>query len=473
MQSAKPGGEFAGQTVVVVGLGPLSGVAAARALAARGARVILNDARDAVALTEQVDVLKADAFSDAYEISFGSHPTALAHRANLMVVSPGVPYDLPMLRAARDAGAPTVGELEFAWRLGSARVVAVTGTKGKSTTTTLVGAMLKGAPEAGAVAVGGNIGLPLSEITPRLTRDDTLVAEVSSFQLESIVDFRPDIAVVLNISPDHLDRHGTMDAYVAAKIRVVENQTADDLLVINADDDATEAFARATSARVVAFSLQRPVPFGAFLEGSSIVWAEDGARTTVCRADRLGVPGRHNLANALAATAVARAMGVSPDRIEEALAGFRGLDHAYEIVGDVDGVTYVDDSKATNLAAVRAAIEAAAETSESIVLIMGGVDKGNRYDDLLPTLRERVSRAVLLGPHVDRLVTALTGVVPFTRAADMDEAVAQAAHAATGGVVLMSPGHASFDLYTNWKERGHAFQRAVRNLSPPEGRPAD
>ena len=461
---------LAGKTALVVGLGPLSGVAAAKALARAGAEVIVNDARDADALTAQIDALRADDLAHAYDFVVGSHPVELAGRVDLVILSPGVPYDLPLLAASRAAGVATIGELELAYRLGQSRVIAVTGTKGKSTTTTLIGSMLEASLGSDRVAVGGNIGLPLTEITPGLRRDDWLVAEVSSFQLESVVDFRADIAVVLNISPDHLDRHGSMDAYVAAKMRVVENQTDDDLLVVNDDDPEVTEFAAATKARIARFSMERPVPFGAFLEGGSIVWAENGQRTAACRADSLAVPGRHKLANALAATAVACAIGAGSEHVEAGLTGFRGLEHAYELVGEVGGVTYVDDSKATNLAAVTAAVETAAESARSIILIMGGVDKGNQYDSLLGTLRHSVSRVILLGPNVDRLTTAVAGAVANAPAPDMDHAVRLAAEGAEpGDIVLMSPGHASFDLYTNWKERGHAFQRAVHSLAASSG----
>lgn len=467
------GRSLAGRTAVVVGLGPLSGLAAAKALARQGARVVVNDARDADALRGQMAALRSDEFAASYEFVLGSHPTSLADRADLFVISPGVPYDLPLLSAARRRGIPTIGELEFAYRLGQSRVVAVTGTKGKSTTTTLIGAMLAAARGADHVAVGGNIGVPLTEVTPGLGPADWLVAEVSSFQLESIVDFRPDVAVALNISPDHIDRHGTMEAYVAAKRRIVENQTAGDLLVVNDDDPAAAGFTEGARARIARFSLQRPVPFGAFLEGGSIVFAADGRATRVCSAEAVLAPGRHNVANALAATSVARAVGVESAHVESALRGFQGLAHAYERVGKIRGVTYVDDSKATNLAAVKAAVETAAGTARGVVLIMGGVDKGNRYEELLPTIRASVGRVILLGPNVGRLREAIGGVVPHASATDMDHAVRLAAESTEDGdVVLMSPGHASFDLYTNWKERGHAFQRAVRNLEADAHREA-
>lgn len=465
--SLSRGAPLAGQTVVVVGLGPLSGLAAAKALARRGARVLVNDARAADALRSETDALQVDEFADAYEFVFGDHPPALADRADLFVISPGVPYDLPMLAAARGRDIPTIGELELAFSLGRARVVAVTGTKGKSTTTTLIGAMLDAQFGAEHVAVGGNIGVPLTEITPNLGSDDWLVAEVSSFQLESIVTFRPNVAVALNISPDHIDRHRSMEAYVAAKKRVVENQTSDDLLVVNDDDPVAASFAKDVAARIARFSLERPVSFGAFIEGGSIVFAERGRTSRVCPTDAIAAPGRHNVANALAAATVACCVGVDFRHVESSLRAFHGLPHAYERVAEVDGVTYVDDSKATNLAAVKAAIETATGSAGDVVLIMGGVDKGNRYEELAPTLRSSVARVILLGPNVARLTQAVDGVTSHAHAADMDEAVRMAAEsAADGDVVLMSPGHASFDLYTNWKERGHAFQRAVRALTP-------
>ena len=323
------------------------------------------------------------------------------------------------------------------------------------------------------VCLAGNIGVPLCEQVRRLDPADVIVAEVSSFQLESIVDFRPRVGVVLNVTADHLDRHGTMDSYVRAKRRLVENQRGDDLLVVNADDPIARSFADSTAARVLSISVERPQADDAYLQGEALVWRDawrdgcrsDGHEHTVATTHDLRVPGIHNRANALAAVAVAMGLGVSEDAVRDGLAGFTGLEHALETVAEIQGVHYVDDSKATNVAAVRAALQAASTERGRLVLIMGGVDKGNEYTELAPELVSQVTHLVLLGPDVSRLERAFAGKLPVSHAASMDEAVARARDAATpGDTVLLSPGHASFDLFSDWRQRGEAFTRAVRNM---------
>ncbi|MDA1192561.1 MAG: UDP-N-acetylmuramoyl-L-alanine--D-glutamate ligase [Candidatus Poribacteria bacterium] len=446
-----------GTTVAVIGLGR-SGLAAGMVLAERGANVVLNDSRN----NAQLGAVREAAEFPVLGWVTGGHPVELAEKVDLIVVSPGVPYDLPMLVAARDRNIPTIGELELAYQLTNAPFVAITGTKGKTTTTTLVGRVLDG-NVSGTVRVAGNIGIPLTMEAPRLTEHDTLVAEVSSFQLESIVDFRPRIGVMLNLSADHLDRHVTMEAYLAAKRRLTENQTADDLLILNDDDEASRSFAEITKAKIRRFSLERPVGEGAFIRDAAFVWRDGSRETVVGSADDLRVPGRHFTANALAALSAALSMGVSPDAAMATLRDFEGLPHTYETVRVLNGVRYVNDTKATNVAAVTAALNA---TSERVVLIMGGVDKGNEYDELVSLVGEKARHLTLLGPNVARLEAAFQGIVPTSRAASMREAVQLSAKIAqSGDCVLMSPGHASFDLFTDWKERGNAFREAVNELS--------
>jgi UDP-N-acetylmuramoylalanine--D-glutamate ligase len=461
-----PAGNFGfdvrGKRVAVVGLGRLSGVAAVRTLCELGAKVVVNDARPSSEHAEALAELASYPSVRDVDYVFGSHPASVLEGVELVVLSPGVPYDLPLLERARAVGIATIGELELAFRLSRSEFVAVTGTKGKTTTTTLLGAMLEGGLPV-KVCVAGNIGVPLSLKVRELGSRDLVVAEVSSFQLESIVEFRPHVALVVNITADHLDRHRTMDAYIAAKRRIVENQRPDDLLVVNADDALACQFAGLTRARVREFSMTHPVAEGGFLDGDALVWRANGDARTVARVSDIGVPGRHNIANALAAMTVALSLGAPSKAVVAALRAFRGIEHAYEPVGRVRDVLYINDSKATNVAAVKAALDAT--HSGKVVLIVGGVDKGNEYDDIIPAVRETVRHLVLLGTDVRRLREAFTGVVPLTVTGSMKEAVAVAASVAEAGdTVLLSPGHASFDLFANWKERGNAFKQAVREL---------
>jgi UDP-N-acetylmuramoylalanine--D-glutamate ligase len=456
-------GALAGRRVAVVGLGAVSGVAAVKTLSRHGAIVVVNDARTESELGASLRALRDDPSVRVAEYIFGGHPSELAQRVDLVVLSPGVPYDLPLLAAARERDVPTIGELELAYGLSRSSWIAVTGTKGKSTTTTLIGQMLNAGRGGRRVCVAGNIGVALSLAVEDLTERDIVVAEVSSFQLESIVHFRPRVAVVLNVSPDHLDRHATMAQYIAAKQRILENQTEDDVVVLNQDDPVAREFATTARAHVWGFSLARDVAEGAFLRGGRLVWAHAGRETVVTTATDIGVPGRHNVANALASIAVCGPMGVSPEAMAGVLREFRGLPHAYESVLRVRDVHYINDSKATNVAATRAALDV---TPRPVLLIMGGVDKGNTYDELLAVVREKVSRLILLGPHTARLEAAFRDVVPLVRADSMEAAVRLAAAAAVpGATVLLSPGHASFDLFADWKDRGDAFRQAVRSLA--------
>lgn len=451
-----------GKRVAVIGLGRISGVAAVQTLCELGAHVVVNDQKPASEHAEALAELAKESRGDCVEYVFGGHPESVLEGVELIVLSPGVPYDLPLLERARSQGIPTIGELELAFRLSRADFVAVTGTKGKTTTTTLLGMMLERG-FSGRVCVAGNIGVPLSRKVRELKTGDLIVAEVSSFQLESIVTFRPRVALVVNISADHLDRHRTMEAYIAAKRRIVENQKPEDLLVVNADDPLVRSFVAFTRGRVREFSMSHVVAEGSYLDGEALVWRSGGVSEMVAATSDIGVPGRHNVANALAAMTVAFSLGVPQEAVVEALRTFRGIEHAYELVATKNDVLYINDSKATNLAAVKAALEAT--VSEKVVLIMGGVDKGNTYDEILSTVRERVRHLILLGTDTRRLRETFTDVVPLTAIGSMREAVRIAASVARpGDTVLLSPGHASFDLFANWKERGNAFKQAVHEL---------
>ncbi|MBM3213939.1 UDP-N-acetylmuramoyl-L-alanine--D-glutamate ligase [Candidatus Poribacteria bacterium] len=455
---------FAGLRVLVVGLGRVSGVAAVQVLSRLGAAVVANDVRPEVELGTELQLLSDDPATRGVRGVYGSHPLELVENTQLVVMSPGVPYDLPMLRAARDAGIPTIGELELAYRLTSAPFVAITGTKGKSTTTTLIGHALSDGLSS-QVRVAGNIGIALCAEAMESRADDTIVAEVSSFQLESIETFRPSVAVVLNISADHLDRHASMGEYVAAKARITENQRPDDLIVANADDPVAMRIAASSAGRRIAFGVKHGEPTCATLDGHLLIWREGGTETVVASVADIGVPGKHNVLNALATIATTMPLGVDSEAVRGVLRRFRGIPHAYALVGEIHGVRYINDSKATNIAAVRAAFDATDCENGRIVAIMGGVDKGNDYGLLLQPVKDRARHLVLLGKDTSRLAESFSGVVPLSTASTMHEAVQIASRVALAGdTVLMSPGHASFDLFANWKERGDAFEQAVREL---------
>lgn len=456
-----------GQTAAVVGLG-VSGISAVQALSRAGCRVIVNDSRDPeqmqAVMKSLYESLGGDPSAAVEDAVFSSHPVGLAKRVSFFVASPGVPLEIPMLQEARRLGVPVIGELELAYRLSQARFIAVTGTKGKSTVTTLLGAMLDGAAP-GRVHVGGNIGVPLSSEAFLHSADDWAVVEASSFQLERAADFRPSPALVLNISRDHLDRHGTMKAYAEAKRRIARNHGADDVLVLNADDSAVLRFAEGAPSRILRFSLEPLTGPGAFIQQGELRLRLNGRTESICSVEEAPGPGRHMLSNSLAAICAAGYLEAPVSKMRAALGAFQGLAHAYEHARTLNGVRYIDDSKSTNMASVLAALEAEPSSAPRVCLIMGGVDKGNDYALLTDALRRRVRCLILLGRETDRMRGAYAGLVPLSQAFSMEEAVAQAGAAAEAGdIVLLSPGHASFDMYSDWKERGDAFKRAVQRL---------
>jgi UDP-N-acetylmuramoylalanine--D-glutamate ligase len=443
--------DLTGRHVVVMGAGR-SGLAASQLLASRGARVVLVDDRaldeDAVASLVALGVdVRAGGMTP--EASVGAH---------LVVVSPGVPIDHPAVAAARDRGLPVIGELELAWRHLAGPVIAITGSKGKSTTTTLIGRML----EAGGrtVQVGGNIGVALSAQAASSTPDTWHVVETSSFQLETIEHFRPQIAVWLNFSPDHLDRHGTVEVYEAAKARVFENQTASDWAVVNADDPVVQQAAARGAARQRTFGAPATVRDGVTWTDRNVVLRHAaGAERPLVPLSGIALKGQHMLTNVLAACAVADLVGVPPDAMEAALAGFTGLEHALEPVGEVRGVQVFNDSKATNVDAALKGIEA---FDARVVAIVGGVYKGGDFGLLAAPLAARGGAAVVIGEAADRIDEALQGRVPVARAASMDEAVTLALERARpGDVVVLAPACSSFDMFRDYADRGRAFKAAV------------
>jgi UDP-N-acetylmuramoylalanine--D-glutamate ligase len=446
-----------GKRVVVVG-GAASGVAAARLLVGRGAAVTLTDLRPALDAA-------GDLTSIGVMLELGAHPEGLFTAADLIVVSPGVPAGQASVAAARAAGVPVVGEVELASRWLRGRIVAITGTKGKSTTTALTGRMLEAAGLP--VAVGGNIGTPLSSQVEASTPETLHVVEVSSFQLETTDTFHPWIAALLNLSADHLDRHASVEEYAAAKAHLFTRQTEADVAVANADDERSMAMAGAGRARVVRFARDAQIDAGVTVAGGWIVDRGSGGDTKLVPVADVRLIGPHLLADVLAAAAIARAAGVTPEPIAEAVRAFTGLEHAMELVGEVRGVRFVNDSKATNVEAARQAIET---FGRGLVVIMGGRFKGGDLRSLRPALTSRGASVVAIGESAPLLQEAFDGAASVRVAGTMAEAVQAAMTAAgPGGSVLLAPACASFDMFENYAARGRAFKAAVAALRRGEG----
>ena len=442
-----------GRRVLVVGAAR-SGLAAAAWLAGRGARVTLTDASDAA------DVSSLDGLGVATEL--GPHRPECFHAAELIVLSPGVSPWLPIVQAARHAGVPVVGELELASRFLKGRVIAITGTKGKSTTTTLIGRMCEAAGMP--VRVGGNLGPPLSGQVDGSTQDTVHVVEVSSFQLETTATFRPWIAVWLNFSADHQDRHASLTEYRDAKARIFANQRDEDVAVVNADDATVMRAAATGAARVLPFSLRRvPEPGFGIVGGQIVHRRADGLDEALLPTSAIRLIGPHLVSDVVAATAASWLAGAAPAALRRAVEQFHGLEHALEPVGEIAGVRFVNDSKATNIEAATRAVESFAG---GVVPILGGRFKGGDWRDLRQAIAARAQAVVAIGEAAPQVRAALEDLVPVHEATGMDAAVEAAfAAASRGGVVVLAPACASFDMFRDYAERGRAFKAAVARLA--------
>ena len=447
---------LAGKTTAVVGLAK-SGVAAARLLRRLGVRVLASDSSPLESLTEEARALDREGCT----LWAGGHPDAAFVGADLVVVSPGVPLELPALASVRARGVPIIGELELAWRVMEADAIAITGTNGKTTTTALTGELLR--TQVRPVLVGGNIGTPLAEHAIEFPGDGIVVAETSSFQLDTVDLFRPRVAAVLNITPDHLDRHGTFERYVDAKARIFANQGPTDCAVLNADDPVTAGLAGRVRGRLIWFSRLTTLTHGVFIYDGWIVAKLNGSTERICPVGEITLRGQHNVENVLAATACALWTGMGPSAIRRGIAAFRGVAHRIERVHDDRGVVYYNDSKGTN---VDSTIKALESFTEPVVLIAGGKGKGQDFAPLAEAARGRVRGAVLIGQDRDRIRTALEAAdIPVETADSMDDAVRRARDVArVGDVVLLSPACASFDMFRNFEHRGDVFKSAVRAL---------
>ncbi len=449
--------ELKNRRVLVVGAGK-SGIAAARFLRERGARVTISDSRSAAALASEMPVL----LEAGIMVESGGHGLLTFRRQDLIVVSPGVPLDTPEVKQVLALGMPVIGELELASRYLAGQVIAITGSNGKTTTTTLVGEVLRHAQRR--TLVGGNIGLPVINLVAESTPETWSVLEVSSFQLETTESFRPRIAAVLNITPDHLDRHGTFERYAAAKARITARQDAEDFLVLNAEDKAAQMVAAVTRAQVFWFSPRRPIKRGSFVHGESLVWLprEGGRAEPVMPVSEIRLRGAHNVENVLAGVAMARLAGVSNEDIREAVRGFDAVEHRLELVRTVGGVAYYNDSKATN---VDASMKAIASFPGGVHLILGGKDKNSDYTQMRELVRERVRVVYTIGTAAEKIRQALDGVVKMVGAETLDRAVQEASAAAgSGDTVLLAPACASFDQFESYEHRGRAFRELVKAL---------
>ncbi|MGH7345467.1 MAG: UDP-N-acetylmuramoyl-L-alanine--D-glutamate ligase [Candidatus Rokuibacteriota bacterium] len=448
---------LAGRRVTVLGLAK-SGVAAARLLRAAGADVVGADAKPVATLGPEVAAL---AELGVRLVTGPGDPTEAFAGTDLVVVSPGVPLDAPPLAAVRARQVPIIGELELGWRATEADTIAITGTNGKTTTTALTGAILALQPRP--VLVAGNIGTPLAAHALTFPPDGLVVCEVSSFQLETTELFQPRVAVVLNVTPDHLDRHRTFAAYADAKARIFANQTSADCAVLNADDEATRALASRSRAPIVWFSRRRELSHGVFVRDGRIAAKLNGHVEEICPLSEIFLRGQHNVENVLAATACALWTGVSPASIRAAIGRFRGVAHRIEWVRDLAGVKYYNDSKGTNVDSTLRALESFAEP---IVLIAGGKGKGQAWEPLAAAARGRVAHAVLIGEDAPKIGATLTDAgVAVTYSRSLQDAVDRArAFATPGGIVLLSPACASFDMFDNFEHRGDVFKKIVERL---------
>jgi len=441
--------------VLVVGLGR-SGVASALFLRSHGARVTVSDTKSEDQLRAEIPVL----LDHGIAVETGRHGERTFQNQDLIVVSPGVPVDAQPLVQARALGEPVIGEVELASEFLPGPIVAITGSNGKTTTTTLVGEILA---KAGLkTLVGGNIGMPAISLAEHASPDSVTVLEVSSFQLETIRRFRPKVAVVLNVTPDHLDRHRTFEAYVGAKARVFENQQADDFAVLNADDPTCVQLANRTTAQVFWFSRKRQVERGGFVRQGIVHLRRNGTEHEIMPVSEIPLKGAHNVENVLAAICAGELMGCAPDAIRRAVREFKAVEHRLQYVATVRGVEYYNDSKATNVDATIKAIES---FPGNIHLILGGKDKGSDYTVLNDLLRSRVRCVYTIGAAAEKIQKHIAGVTKIVSSGTMDAAIRQAsASALPGDIVLLAPACASFDQFQNYEHRGKVFKELVLAL---------
>ena len=448
--------DFTNKRVVVVGAG-LSGQALVRFLLARGATVAISDRR------KEKEITNIEALADLpIRKDFGGHTLDLFEQADLIALSPGVPLTIAPLERARSCNIPILGEVELAAREIEGQLIAITGTNGKSTTTSLIGHFL--GSDDRAVFVGGNLGTPL--VTACEKDYQAVVVELSSFQLETVARFHPGIAILLNLSPDHLDRYQSLESYYHAKLNVFRNMEDSDYAVLNADDDNICRLAADIKAKKVWFSTAGKTVEGMSLKSNHLVWIWQGVELSFSL-DAFPLQGAHNVENVMAALSAALLAGCDGEKCWSQVAQFKGLEHRMELIREIDGVRWINDSKGTNVGSV---VKSIAGLKENATLIAGGVHKGASYKPLRPLLTEKVKHLILIGDAAQAMAEELVGCCEIRMAADMETAVRQAyALTPSGSEVLLSPACSSFDMYKNYEERGHDFARLVNNLPVQRG----
>ncbi len=449
-----------GDAILIIGAAR-SGVASAEYLLSIGKQIVISDMN--TKLAEDVETQLGHA---SVSYVWGKQPDVAALQPELIVMSPGVPLSIPPVVKARELGIPVISEPELAFRYSDVPFVAITGTNGKTTTTTLTAFLLE--KEGRKVVAGGNIGLPLISQCPKMSANDIVVAEMSSFQLESVDSFCPKVAVVMNLTPDHLDRHKTMEAYAAAKANIFKNQGPEEYLLLNKDDAIIAAMAAGAKSHVYYFSQQEILDEGIWLEDGNLVYRLDknGAPQVLIPAAEIGIVGSHNWQNAMAASLAALLMGQQPEIIAERLRAFKGVAHRMEPVATIDGVLYVNDSKGTNPDSTEKALGSYGE--RPIVLIAGGRNKGSDMAVLVPLMRAHCRGVVLVGEATGDFIDAFerTGYTAYVCADSFEDAVAKAREMAqSGDVVLLSPACASWDMFDNFEQRGDLFKELVKDYA--------
>jgi UDP-N-acetylmuramoylalanine--D-glutamate ligase len=445
-----------GKRVLVVGLGK-SGVASALFLKARGARVTVSDSKSEAELHEHIPVLLDNGIS----VETGGHGDRTFGQQDLIVISPGVPVNAPALDPARKQTIPIIGEVELASRFLKGKLVAITGSNGKTTTTALAGDVV--AAGGKKTLVGGNIGRPAISLVAESSDASYTVLEISSFQLETIKNFHPHVAVVLNVTPDHLDRHGTFEVYWEAKRRIFDNQTSDDFAVMNVDDLEAAKMGKGLKAQLRWFSRKTGVDSGAWVRGDRIFYVDTQGEREIMPLSDVHLKGAHNVENVLAAVTIGMIVGVEPEKIHAAVSNFKAVEHRLEYVATINGVEFYNDSKATN---VDATIKALESFPRNIHIILGGKDKGSDYTVLKPLLHERVKRVYTIGAAAEKIESHIGDAAPITKAGTIDVAVRKAMEAAApGDVVVLAPACASFDQFTSYEHRGRVFKELVNALA--------
>jgi len=457
--------EIKGRKTLVLGAGK-SGIASAKFLAEHGAVVALHDKKEVESWTEAARSLKE---SHNVGLISGDIPSWLLDQIDLVVISPGVPTNTIPARYVDRKDGEVIGEVELAYRFLKGRIVGITGSNGKTTTTTLIGELLKNSGIE--TQVGGNIGTPLLSLAETSTEDSWTVVELSSFQLETIKDFRPNVGICLNVTPNHLDRYDSFTDYAAAKHRLFMNQMQDDAAILNADDKITAEWAAGLKANVVLFSVKQELDEGLFLRGSDLVCKANGKEKVLMTRSEIFLRGLHNVENVLASLAAGLACGALPESMRETVREFKGVEHRIEFVEEIGGVKFYNDSKATSVDATLKALEAMSENTGKTVLILGGRGKNAPYLPLVDLIEKKVRSLILIGEDADNIESQLKGHAEVVRAGSMTDAVKESfAAAQPGDVVLLAPACASFDMFKSFEERGTVFKEEVKLLASGKGR---